>query len=156
DHTYPVRVGGDRTADPRLSARTFRLCSDARRARRVGGRARRDNGRSGSAVRRSKAAPTAHRVSELAARGYLLDPTALAALGSSRRVSMLLTAAPHFQLPIYAPVTCVDAADRIRPGIARHVGLLDVVEPVELTYSVVLHLRERTPQENLDMAHVIA
>jgi hypothetical protein len=96
-------------------------------------------------------------VSEFAARGYLLDATALAALGSSRRVSvLLLTAAPHFQLQIYAPVTCVDAADRIRPGIARHVGRLDIVEPVDLTYSVVLHLRERTPQESLDIAHVIA
>jgi hypothetical protein len=89
-------------------------------------------------------------------RGYLLDTTALAALGSSRRMSVLLTAAPHFHLPIYAPVTCVDAADRIRPGIARHVGRIGIVEPVDLTYSAVLHLREITPRESLDIAHVIA
>jgi hypothetical protein len=95
-------------------------------------------------------------VSEHAARGYLLDTTALAALGYSKRVSVLLTAAPHFHLPIYAPVTCVDAADRIRPGIAQHVGRLGILEPVDLTYSVVLHLRKATPQESLDIAHVIA
>lgn len=69
---------------------------------------------------------------------------------------MLLTTAPHFQLPIYAPVTCVDAADRIRPGIARHVGRIAAVEPVDLTYSAVLGLRERTPRTSLDIAHVIA
>lgn len=91
-----------------------------------------------------------------AARGYLLDTTALAALGSSRQVSVLLTTAPHFHLPIYAPVTCVDAADRIRPGIARHVGRIAAVEPVDLTYSAELDLRERTPQASLDVAHVIA
>ena len=95
-------------------------------------------------------------MSEPTARGYLLDTTALAALGSSRRVSVLLTTAPHFHLPIYAPVTCVDAADRIRPGIARHIGRIAAVEPVDLTYSAVLDLRERTPQASLDIAHVIA
>jgi hypothetical protein len=95
-------------------------------------------------------------VSNPAARGYLLDTTALAALGSSRRVSVLLTTAPQFNLPIYAPVTCVDAADRIRPGIARHIGRIAAVEPVDLTYSTVLDLRERTPQASLDLAHVIA
>jgi hypothetical protein len=95
-------------------------------------------------------------VSNPTARGYLLDTTALAALGSSRRVSVLLTTAPHFHLPIYVPVTCLDAADRIRPGIARHIGRITAVEPVDLTYSAVLDLRERTPHTSLDIAHVIA
>lgn|GEM_PF-4034746 len=95
-------------------------------------------------------------MSDPTAPGYLLDATALAALGTSRRVSVLLTTAPHFHLPIYAPVTCVDAADRIRPGIARHVGRIAAVEPIDLTYSAVLDLRERTPQTRLDIAHVIA
>lgn len=89
------------------------------------------------------------------ARGYLLDTTALTALASSRRVSILITTAPHFHLPLYVPVTCVDAADRIRPGIARHVGRISAVEPVDLTYSAVLDLRERTPQTALDVAHVV-
>lgn len=96
-----------------------------------------------------------HGVSEPGGRGYLLDTTALAALGSSRRMSVLLTTAPLFQLPVYAPVTCVDAADRIRPGIARHIGRIAAVESVDLTYSAVFDLRERTPQKTLDIAHVI-
>ncbi|MDQ3053335.1 MAG: hypothetical protein M3R66_05765 [Actinomycetota bacterium] len=90
------------------------------------------------------------------ARGYLLDTTALTALPSSRRVSIFVTTAPHFHLPLYAPVTCVDAADRMRPGIARHVGRVPAVEPVDLTYSAVLDLRERTPHMALDVAHVVS
>ncbi|MGH3934735.1 MAG: hypothetical protein ACRDS1_07140 [Pseudonocardiaceae bacterium] len=95
-------------------------------------------------------------MTETEARGYLLDTTALTALPSSRRVSILLTTAPHFHLPLYAPVTCVDAADRIRPGIARHIGRVPAVEPVDLTYSAVLDLRERTRQLALDVAHVVS
>jgi hypothetical protein len=71
-------------------------------------------------------------VTDTEARGYLLDTTALTALASSQRVSMLIATAPHFHLPLYAPVSCVDAADRIRPGIARHVGQIsDDFSPVE-------------------------
>lgn len=80
-------------------------------------------------------------MTETEARGYLLDTTALPALGSSRRVSMLIATAPHSHLPMYAPVSCVDAADRIRPDIARHVGRISAVEPIDLTYSSVLDLR---------------
>lgn len=90
------------------------------------------------------------------ARGYLLDTTALTALATSRRVSLLITTAPHFHLPVYAPTTCLDAADRIRPGIARHIGRIPAVEPVALTYAAVLDLRERAPQTALDVAHVIS
>jgi hypothetical protein len=90
------------------------------------------------------------------ARGYLLDTTALTALAASRRVSTLIATAPLFHLPLYAPVTCVAAADRIRPGIARHVGRIPAVEPVDLTYSAVLDLRDRTPQAALDVAHVVS
>ncbi|MGH3873384.1 MAG: hypothetical protein ACRDSR_18055 [Pseudonocardiaceae bacterium] len=89
------------------------------------------------------------------ARGYLLDTTALTVLASSWRVSTLITTAPHSRLPLYVPVTCVDAADRIRPGIARHIGRITAVELVDLTYSAVLDLRERTPQTALDVAHVV-
>ncbi|MGH3939462.1 MAG: hypothetical protein ACRDTG_12680 [Pseudonocardiaceae bacterium] len=95
-------------------------------------------------------------MTDTAARGYLLDTTALTALPSSRRVSTLITTAPHFHLPLYTPVSCLDAADRIRPGIARHVGQIPAVEPVDLTFSAVLDLRERTPQLALDVAHVIS
>ena len=95
-------------------------------------------------------------MTETEARGYLLDTTALTALTSSRQVSVLITTAPHLHLPLYAPVTCVDAADRMRPGIARHVGRVPAVEPVDLTYSAVLDLRERTPHMALDVAHVVS
>jgi hypothetical protein len=78
------------------------------------------------------------------------------ALPSSRQVSVLITTAPHFHLPLYAPVACVDAADRMRPGIARHVGRIPAVEPVDLTYSAALDLRERTPHMALDVAHVVS
>lgn len=95
-------------------------------------------------------------MTETGTRGYLLDTTALTALSSSRRVSVLITTAPHFHLPLYAPVICVDVADRIRPGIARHVGRIPAVELVDLTYSAVLDLRERTPHTALDVAHVVS
>lgn len=90
------------------------------------------------------------------ARGYLLDTTALTALPVSRRVSVLIATAAYFELLLYAPVTCVAAADRIRPGIARHVGRISAVEPVDLTYSAVLDLRACVPHAALDVAHVIS
>jgi hypothetical protein len=61
-----------------------------------------------------------------------------------------------FHLPLYTPVTCVDVADRIRPGTARHVGRIPAVELVNLTYSAVLDLRERTPRTALDIAPVVS
>ncbi|MGH3929362.1 MAG: hypothetical protein ACRDTF_05230, partial [Pseudonocardiaceae bacterium] len=95
-------------------------------------------------------------MTETEARGYLLDTTALIALPTSRRVSMLIATAPNVHLPLYAPVTCVDAADRSQPGIARHIGRIPAIEPIDLTYSAVLDLRERTPQTALDVAHVVS
>jgi hypothetical protein len=86
----------------------------------------------------------------------LLDTSALAALPVSRQVSTLIVAAPRMRLPIFAPVTCVDAADRIRPGIARHIARIPAIEPVDLTYGAVLDLREQTPALALDVAHVIS
>jgi hypothetical protein len=88
--------------------------------------------------------------------GLLLDTTALAALASSRTVSAIIASAPNLKHPLYAPVTCLDAADRICPGIAKHIGRLPAIEPIELTYADVLHLRQRAPQVALDVAHVIA
>lgn len=95
-------------------------------------------------------------MTETDACGYLLDTTALTALASSRRVSILITTAPHFHLPLYTPVTCLDAADRSQPGVARHIGRIPAIEPVDLTYSAVLDLRERTPQTTLHVAHVVS
>lgn len=94
-------------------------------------------------------------MTETEERGYLLDTTALTALPASRRVSTLIATAPNFHVPLYAPVTCVDAADRVQPGIARHIGRIRAIEPVDLTYSAVLDLREHIPQTTLHVAHVV-
>ncbi|HEV2778431.1 MAG TPA: hypothetical protein VGX25_03430 [Actinophytocola sp.] len=88
--------------------------------------------------------------------GLLLDTTALAALASSRSMSAIIASAPNLRQKLYAPVTCLDAADRICPGIAKHIGRLPAIEPLELTYADVLDLRQRAPQVSLDVAHVIA
>ncbi|HET9141942.1 hypothetical protein [Actinophytocola sp.] len=88
--------------------------------------------------------------------GLVLDTTALAALVSSRSVSAIVASAPNLKLPLYAPVTCLDAADRIRPGIVAHIGRLPAIEPLELTFTDLLRLRHRAPHVALDVAHVIA
>ena len=50
----------------------------------------------------------------------------------------------------------MDAADRIRPGIARHVGRIAAIEPVDLTYATVLDTRERAPDLPLPGAPVVS
>jgi hypothetical protein len=95
-------------------------------------------------------------MTETGTRGYLLDTTALIRIATSRQVSTLIVTAPHFHLPIYAPVACVDAADRIRPGIARHIGRIPTIEPTDLTYGAVLDGRERTPELPLPVAQVVS
>lgn len=88
--------------------------------------------------------------------GLLLDTTALVALASSRSVSAIIASAPTLERKLYAPVTCLDAADRICPGIAEHIGRLPAIEPLELTYADVLYLRRLAPKVALDVAHVTA
>lgn len=90
------------------------------------------------------------------ARGHLLDTSALAAIGANHRVSTLINLAPLEHLPLYAPVTCLEAADRIRQGIAHHAGQIPGVTTVDLTYAAVLELRERTPKLPLDVGHVVS
>jgi hypothetical protein len=88
--------------------------------------------------------------------GLLLDTTALAALAASRSVSAIVAAAPNLKQKLYAPVTCLEAADRIQPGIARHIGGLPAIETLDLTYADLIALRQCAPQAALDVAHVIA
>lgn len=88
--------------------------------------------------------------------GLLLDTTALAALASSRSMSAIIAAAPNLERKLFAPVTCLDAADRICPGIAKHVAQLPAIEPLDLSYADLLHMRQCAPQASLDVAHVIA
>jgi hypothetical protein len=87
--------------------------------------------------------------------GVILDTSALARLGDSRTVSFLVATAGTGLHRLYASVACVDAADRLRPGIARHglTGLAGLLDPVELTVSAVLWAREHLPTEPVDIAH---
>jgi hypothetical protein len=81
--------------------------------------------------------------------GVILDTSALARLGDSRTVSFLVATAGTGLHRLYASVACVDAADRLRPGIARHAltGLAGLLDPVDLTVSAVLWAREHLPTE---------
>jgi hypothetical protein len=87
--------------------------------------------------------------------GLLLDTTALAALASSRSMCAIIASAPNLEHKLYAPVTCLDAADRICPGIAKHVAQLPAIEPLDLSYADLIHMRQCAPQVALDVAHVI-
>jgi hypothetical protein len=95
-------------------------------------------------------------VNEALPGGLLLDTTALAALASSRSMSAIVASAPNLEHKLYAPVTCLEAADRICPGVAAHVGRLPAIETVDLTYADLLDIRQCAPQAALDVAHVIA
>jgi hypothetical protein len=88
-------------------------------------------------------------------RGIILDTSALARLGKSRTISFLVVTAGTGLRRLYTSVACVDAADRLRPGIAHHAltGLADLLTPVELTVSAVLWAREYLPAEPVDIAH---
>lgn len=70
-------------------------------------------------------------------------------------MSLLVSAGPHFDWSLYAPVTCVEAADRIRPGIARHIGRIPAIRLLDLTYEDVVGIREHAPKAPLDVAHVV-
>jgi hypothetical protein len=95
------------------------------------------------------------RVTESKPRGHLLDTSALVGLKTRAEVSRIVATAPHFHVALYAPVACVDAADRIEPGIARHVGRLPAIETIDLTYDAVLQGREMTPDLPLPVAQVL-
>jgi hypothetical protein len=87
--------------------------------------------------------------------GVILDTSTLARLGDSRTISFLVATAGTGLHRLYASLACVDAADRLRPGIARHTltGLAGLLDPVELTVSAVLWAREHLPTEPVDIAH---
>jgi hypothetical protein len=95
-------------------------------------------------------------VTDTASRDHLLDTSVLVGLKDSAAVSRIVTTAQHFHATLYVPVTCVDAADRIAPGIARHVSRLrPVIETIDLTYAAVLEGREVTPDLPLPVAQVL-
>ncbi|MBP0456657.1 hypothetical protein [Streptomyces montanisoli] len=63
----------------------------------------------------------------------VLDAPTLLALSGNRQVSALIHRA-HFETEtrLWAPVLSVLEADRVRPGLAEHLGRLEVVHTVDL------------------------
>lgn len=69
----------------------------------------------------------------------VLDTPSLAALAGHRQVSALIhRASVETDTRLWAPVLSVLEADREHPGLAEHVGQLDVVHTVDLDYPAVL------------------
>jgi hypothetical protein len=68
--------------------------------------------------------------------GYVLDHSALAALGAGSRAlsRMVQTAHESGEYHIYVPALCLLAATATRPAIADHVGSLPGLDVVELDY----------------------
>jgi hypothetical protein len=68
--------------------------------------------------------------------GFVLDHTALAALGRGHRLLSQLVDAAHRETDrhLYAPALCLAAAVAERPPLADHVGVLPAVEVVDLGY----------------------
>ncbi|MFE1954925.1 hypothetical protein ACFW9D_31160 [Streptomyces sp. NPDC059524] len=69
----------------------------------------------------------------------VLDAPTLLALSGNRQVSALVHRA-HFESEtrLWAPVLSILEADREHPGMAEHVGQLEVIHTVDLDYPAVL------------------
>ncbi|AJF69405.1 hypothetical protein [Streptomyces vietnamensis] len=69
----------------------------------------------------------------------VLDVTALSALSGNRQVSALIHRA-HFEVEtrLWVPVLSALEADREHPGLAEHLGQLDVLHTVDLDYPAML------------------
>ncbi|MGA5874000.1 hypothetical protein [Streptomyces cinereoruber] len=69
----------------------------------------------------------------------VLDVTALSALAGNRQVSALIHRA-HFEVEtrLWVPVLSALEADREHPGLAEHLGQLDVIHTVDLDYPAML------------------
>ncbi|MET8508141.1 hypothetical protein ABZV60_26365 [Streptomyces sp. NPDC004787] len=65
----------------------------------------------------------------------VLDTPTLAALSGNRQVSALIHRA-HFETEtrLWVPVLSALEADRVHPGLAEHIGQLDVIHTVDLDY----------------------
>ncbi|MEU3280266.1 hypothetical protein [Streptomyces antibioticus] len=72
-------------------------------------------------------------------RHLVLDAPTLAALSGNRRVSALIHRA-HFEVETRLWATALSAleADREHPGLAEHIGQLDVIHTVGLDYPAML------------------
>ncbi|MFJ7179267.1 hypothetical protein ACIQXA_23355 [Streptomyces massasporeus] len=69
----------------------------------------------------------------------VLDAPTLAALSGNRQVSALIHRA-HFEVEtrLWAPALSALEADREHPGLAEHIGQLDVIHTVDLDYPAML------------------
>jgi hypothetical protein len=69
--------------------------------------------------------------------GYLLDHTALSALGRGhRQLSRLVSAAgDENEWQVFVPALCLAAAEAERSGMADHIGALPAVEIVDLGFA---------------------
>ena len=69
----------------------------------------------------------------------VLDTPTLAALAGNRQVSALIHRAGfESDTRLWAPVLSILEADREHPGMAEHVGQLDVIHTVDLDYTATL------------------
>jgi hypothetical protein len=68
---------------------------------------------------------------------FVLDHTALAALGAGHRYLSRVIRAVHDEPDwhVYVPALCLAAAEAGRQGLADHVGALPAIEVVELGYA---------------------
>ncbi|MGH3702394.1 MAG: hypothetical protein ACRDQY_23675 [Pseudonocardiaceae bacterium] len=67
----------------------------------------------------------------------VFDYTALLTLGAGNRLLSGLVAQAHLQPGqyVYAPALCLTAAIAQRPGLADHIGVLPVIEVIDLDYA---------------------
>ncbi|MDT0318314.1 PIN domain-containing protein [Streptomyces millisiae] len=70
----------------------------------------------------------------------VIDHPTLLALGSGNRMasSLIHNAYRNHSNKLWVPVLCVLEADRERHGVAAHVGALEVLNAVDLTFSDIL------------------
>jgi len=71
------------------------------------------------------------------ARGYILDHTALLAIGAGNRLGSGLIAASHRRagFHVYVPALCLAAAQSRRPGLGEHILSLPTVEIADLSFA---------------------
>jgi hypothetical protein len=67
----------------------------------------------------------------------VFDHTALLTLGAGNRLLSGLVAQAHLQPGryVYAPALCLTAAIAQRPGLVDHIGVLPVIQVIDLDYA---------------------
>ncbi|MEU7304403.1 hypothetical protein [Streptomyces sp. NPDC007206] len=75
---------------------------------------------------------------------YVLDSPTLLAMGGNKQVSGLIhAAASSDDVRLWAPILCLLEAERERPGIVAHAGvLLDVIQVIDDDYAMAVTVAE--------------